>query len=93
MTSFINAVTGLVKGKVQGVCFRTEAQKKARNFALTGWVRNTDDGDVEVLIAGNKLAVEFMKVWLARGPNAAMVDSVALAPCEDPELEDFEIRD
>ena len=54
MTSFTNAVTGLVKGKVQGVCFRTEAQKKARNFALTGWVRNTDDGDVEVLIAGNK---------------------------------------
>ena len=53
MTSLTNAVTGLVKGKVQGVCFRAEAQKKARNFALTGWVRNTDDGNVEVLIAGN----------------------------------------
>ena len=93
MTSLTNAVTGLVKGKVQRVCFRAEAQKKARNFALTGWVRNTDDGAVEVLIAGNKLAVEFMKVWLTRGPSAATIDSIELAPCEDPGLEDFEVRD
>lgn len=93
MTSFTTAVTGLIKGKVQGVCFRTEAQKKARNFNLTGWARNTDDGDMEVLVVGNKLAVEFMKVWLAKGPSAAMVETVEFVNCEDPGLEDFEVRD
>ena len=92
MTSFTTAVTGLIKGKVQGVCFRNEAQKKARYYNLTGWARNTDDGDMEVLVVGNKLAVEFMKAWLAKGPSAAIVEKVEFVNCEDPGLEDIEVR-
>ena len=56
-------------------------------------MRNTDDGDMEVLVVGNKLAVEFMKVWLAKGPSAAFVEKVEFVNCEDPGMEDFEVRD
>ena len=93
MTALTTAVTGLVKGRVQGVFFRSAAQTKARNLNLTGWVRNTEEGDVEILIAGNKLAIEFMKVWLGKGPTAASVQSVELRGCDDPQLDDFEVRD
>jgi len=44
-------------------------------------------------LVGNKLAVEFMKVWLAKGPSAAIVETVEFVNCEDPGLEDFEVRD
>ena len=93
MTTLTTAVTGLVKGRVQGVLFRSAAQTRARKLNLTGWVRNTAEGDVESLIAGNKLAIEFMKVWLGKGSTAASVQSVELQPCDDPQLDDFEVRD
>lgn len=92
MTSLTTAVSGLVKGKVQGVFLRAKAQQKARNLNLTGWIRNIDNGDVEILIAGNKLAVGLMEIWLNQGPGNSTVDSVDLETCEDPNLEDFEIR-
>ncbi len=44
---------GLVKGRVQGVFFRAETQAEAIRLGLSGWVRNTIDGNVEVLIAGD----------------------------------------
>ena len=41
----------LVKGRVQGVGFRWFVQREAAELGLRGWVRNTDDGHVEVLAA------------------------------------------
>jgi acylphosphatase len=37
------------KGMVQGVGFRFTAQRLARKFGVTGWVRNNPDGAVEVI--------------------------------------------
>ena len=42
----------LVKGRVQGVGFRWFVQREAAEIGLRGWVRNTDDGHVEVVAAG-----------------------------------------
>ena len=39
----------LVKGRVQGVGFRWFVQYEAARIGLRGWVRNTEDGEVEVL--------------------------------------------
>ena len=43
----------LVKGRVQGVGFRWFVQREAAEIGLRGWVRNTDDGHVEVVAAGD----------------------------------------
>jgi len=40
------------KGKVQGVWFRANCQKKAIELDLSGWVRNLDNGDVECFCSG-----------------------------------------
>lgn len=39
-------------GHVQGVGFRFTAQQIARDFAVTGFVRNKSDGSVELVVEG-----------------------------------------
>ena len=40
-------------GMVQGVGFRYMTVRLASNLPLTGWVKNLDDGRVEVLVEGS----------------------------------------
>ncbi|MHB1094764.1 MAG: acylphosphatase [Gemmatimonadaceae bacterium] len=70
------AVRVLVRGRVQGVGFRWFVARAARELALTGWVRNADDGTVEVVAAGAAEQVEKLIAALRRGPSQAAVQSV-----------------
>jgi acylphosphatase len=48
-------------GTVQGVGFRFTAERLARRFPVTGFVRNLDGGRVEVVAEGNEAKlVEFL---------------------------------
>jgi acylphosphatase len=42
----------IFRGNVQGVGFRYTAQQTAREYPVTGFVRNLPDGTVEMLIQG-----------------------------------------
>ena len=49
-------------GRVQGVGFRYSCRQIAMGFNVTGWVKNLDDGRVEVWIQGGEEEVrEFLK--------------------------------
>ena len=39
-------------GRVQGVGFRWQVSQVAENFGVTGFVRNLEDGTVELLVEG-----------------------------------------
>jgi acylphosphatase len=39
-------------GHVQGVFFRATAEKIARNYDVTGWVRNEPQGSVRMVVEG-----------------------------------------
>jgi len=65
-----------VVGLVQGVGFRVATQQKALGLGLKGWVCNRSDGAVEVSVAGQKISVEQLIMWLWRGPPAARVEVV-----------------
>jgi acylphosphatase len=62
-------------GRVQGVAYRFFAEKSAARLGLTGWVRNLDDGRVEVLAEGAAGPVESFLERLQQGPRLARVDS------------------
>ena len=87
------AVKGRVTGVVQGVFFRASTRDRAQALGLRGWVRNTDDGAVEVMLMGPEEALARMREWLREGPPRARVSGVDLAPCEpEPGLNGFEVR-
>jgi acylphosphatase len=49
-------------GKVQGVGFRATAAEIAKNHPVTGWVKNLDDGRVQMLVEGSEEAIDkFLK--------------------------------
>jgi acylphosphatase len=69
-----------IRGRVQGVGFRYSAVYEARRLGLSGWVRNTRDGDVEVWTEGAPEKQELFLKWLRRGPPGARVDSLVCDP-------------
>ena len=83
---------GTVSGRVQGVFFRVETQKMAIKLGLNGWVRNLDDGRVEILICGSARAIDIMRNWLANGPPLAKVLSLQLEPVDYVSVVGFQIR-
>lgn len=66
----------VVRGDVQGVGFRYFVQRRADQLGLHGWVRNNDDGTVEVTAEGERAKLEDLKRALEQGPRMARVDRV-----------------
>jgi acylphosphatase len=66
----------IVHGDVQGVGFRYFVQRRAHQLGLRGWVRNNDDGTVELVAEGTRRQLEELKRTLQEGPRLARVDRV-----------------
>jgi acylphosphatase len=78
---------------VQGVGFRWFVEREAAMLGLAGWVRNNDDGTVEVLASGSDEQLQSLRAKLKQGPRAARVDTVDENPAEAPkELKSFSIH-
>ncbi len=65
-----------VGGRVQGVGFRQATREEADRLELDGWVRNLDDGRVEVVWEGEEDRAKALERWLGRGPRHAEVSAV-----------------
>jgi acylphosphatase len=76
----------IVRGRVQGVGFRWFVREAARRLDLAGWVKNRNDGSVEVVAQGSETTVEKFRGQLHRGPQGAVVTSVDELPAETGEL-------
>ncbi|MBS1603624.1 MAG: acylphosphatase [Bacteroidetes bacterium] len=81
----------LIKGKVQGVCYRAGAKDKATELSLTGWVKNTAAGDVEAIVTGPQPAIQHFIAWCRQGPPAAEVKEVQVEPMPATAFADFTI--
>lgn len=66
----------VVDGRVQGVGFRAQTQRRARELGLVGFVRNRADGRVEGEAEGPAAQVDALLEWLQRGPAWAHVEQV-----------------
>ena len=87
-------LTLIVHGLVQGVNFRWRAREEAEKLGLVGYVRNRDDGTVELVAEGDEEQLNALKEWCCRGPRHANVER-----CEEKwedigslTFGDFEIR-
>lgn len=66
----------VVTGRVQGVFYRATAVERAAELGLTGWVRNREDGAVELVAEGPEPAVAAFLAWCREGPPGARVEDV-----------------
>jgi acylphosphatase len=66
----------LVKGRVQGVGFRWLVHQEAGARGLKGWVRNTEGGEVEIMVAGSEEKLAELRSVLQRGSRGSRVDAV-----------------
>ena len=65
-----------VTGRVQGVGFRWFVRVAARRLSLAGWVRNREDGAVEIAASGPQEKLDELRRQVLRGPDAADVHQV-----------------
>ncbi len=66
----------IIRGRVTGVYFRASAQREAKRLGITGWVRNRNDGSVEIMAEGDEDVIKELVGWSHHGPTAARVDGV-----------------
>jgi len=82
----------LVSGRVQGVGFRWFVEREAAQIGITGWVRNCDNGDVEVMATGTREQHTALRHRLQQGPRASRVDHVGESKAPLLEAASFRIE-
>ena len=65
-----------VRGRVQGVGFRYFVEQSANALEVRGWVRNDDDGSVEVYAVATPEQLSELAGLLWKGPRWAEVRGV-----------------
>jgi len=65
-----------VRGHVQGVFYRASTETVALRLGLSGWVRNSENGDVELVACGGAQKLDELERWLWQGPAGARVSAV-----------------
>jgi acylphosphatase len=64
-------------------------------LGLSGWVQNTEDGEVEAVVMGDERQLDALRVALYRGPRGCRVDHIEehfLADAEGARLGPFKIE-
>ena len=83
------------EGRVQGVGFRYTVRQIAKEYEVTGWVRNLLDGRVELLVSGNADEVDGFLETIVESELAGFIKGTQEEPAQPDSLADlrgFEIR-
>ena len=86
------AVQLKITGVVQGVFFRQSTVEKARELDITGWVRNCEDGSLEMEAEGDEGLLRVFVQWCHRGPRNASVKEVEMKNVEVKNHPAFEVK-
>lgn len=81
-----------VRGRVQGVGFRYFAQHSAERLGVAGWVRNRDDGCVEVYAVGSTEQLSELAGLLWKGPRWSEVRGVDESEAALEQVAGFSVR-
>lgn len=83
----------VVTGRVQGVGFRWFVEREAAHLGIKGWVRNREDGSVEVMATGTPAQQRSLRATLRQGPRAARVDMVQESSAPYLEAQSFGVEE
>ncbi|WP_207533761.1 acylphosphatase [Desertivirga arenae] len=80
-----------VKGKVQGVLYRAATKAVADQLGVRGYVKNLEDGSVQIEAEGDDFSLENFLEWCNEGPEKAVVESVDVVEAELKNYSNFEV--
>lgn len=80
-----------IYGTVQGVFFRSFVKENADRLELKGYVRNREDGSVEVRLEGEGEKVKIMVELCKKGPAHSEIKKVNIFEENFQGLEDFKV--
>ena len=81
-----------VSGRVQGVGFRYFTLFTARSLDIKGWVRNLENGDVEIMATGKDEALDQFLGKIRVGPKYSKVNQVVIQTQTVEEYKTFSIE-
>lgn len=85
------AIRLYVRGSVQGIFFRKFVQENAEKNNVGGFVRNLEDGRVEIFIEGDLENVEKMIELCKKGPKYSQIRNVEEREEKFQGLKEFKI--
>ena len=68
----------IVQGTVQGIFFRQFVKEHAGNLKLVGFVRNLEDGTVEIVVEGGGEQIERLAGFVRKGPEHSQIRNVLI---------------
>jgi acylphosphatase len=83
----------IIEGRVQGVGFRYYIFENLKNLPVTGFVRNLDNGDVEIIAEAEEELLEKIVNIAKQGPAMSKVINTSIRYSQATgEFNSFEIR-
>lgn len=80
-----------IKGVVQGIFFRIFIKENAEKNNVKGFVRNLDDGRIEIFLEGVINDVNNMIEICKKGPKHSQIKNVEIKPENFQSLKEFKI--
>ena len=86
------AIRIIVQGTVQGIFYRRFVKEEADKLGLRGFVRNLEDGDVEVVVEGMDDTVDKLVEKCREGPSHSIIKNVSVEEKRwSGEFDDFKV--
>ncbi len=82
-----------IEGMVQGVGFRPFVYQLAKQFKVTGWVNNSNNGVHIEFNGGDSIAKEFYEAIIQQAPDLSAITKHSFAEINHKPFQSFEIRE
>ena len=82
----------IIEGRVQGVGMRYFVYTRALKHGINGFVKNTADGNVEILCSGEQTKMDEFIAEIKKGPSFSFISDVRINEAAENDFENFEIR-
>jgi len=80
-----------ITGTVQGIFFRAFVKENAERYNVKGFVRNLEDGRIEIFLEGNAEDVNKMIELCRKGPKQAQIRKVEEKPEKFQDFKAFKV--
>jgi len=80
-----------ITGTVQGIFFRKFIEERANELGIRGFVRNLDDGRVEVIIEGDEKKIEEMINICRQGSPHSTINNIKIQELKHQGFNSFKV--